>query len=97
MSKNLKQSKSLERVDMLSRKMDNMRVAEYVEMLSNPKKLIFMNFILGLVRGIGMGIGFTLLTALFIYLLVYVLRGWVDLPYIGRIIADLIRIIENYR
>jgi len=97
MSKKTKQPILIDKIDLLSRKMDNMRVAEYVELVSNPRKLILMNFLLGIVRGIGMGIGFTLLTALIVYLLVYVLRGWVDLPYIGRIIADLINIIENYR
>lgn len=97
MSKELKNPKLTKKIELLSRKMDNMRVAEYVELLNNPRKLLVMNFLLGIVRGIGMGIGFTLLTALFVYLLVYVLRGWVDLPYIGRIIADLIDIIENYR
>ncbi|AKL95554.1 hypothetical protein CACET_c21070 [Clostridium aceticum] len=85
-----------EKLENLSRKMDNMRVAEYVELNSNPKRLIFMNFLLGVVRGIGMGIGFTLLTGLIVALVAYVLRGWVNLPYIGRIIADLIKIIENY-
>lgn len=86
-----------DKLDNLSRKMDNIRIAEYVEMNSNPKRLIFMNFLLGLVRGIGMGIGFTLLTGLIIALLAYILRSWVNLPFIGKLIADLIEIIENYR
>ncbi|AOY77383.1 DUF5665 domain-containing protein [Clostridium formicaceticum] len=85
-----------DKLENLSRKMDNMRVAEYVELNSNPKRLIFMNFLLGVVRGIGMGIGFTLLTGLIVALLAYILRSWVNLPYIGKIIADLIKIIENY-
>lgn len=86
-----------DKLENLSRKMDNIRIAEYVEMNSNPKRLFLMNFLLGLVRGIGTGIGFTLLTGLIIALLVYVLRRWVDLPFIGKVIADLIEIIENYR
>ncbi|SES65732.1 hypothetical protein SAMN05660297_00120 [Natronincola peptidivorans] len=86
-----------DKLENLSKKMDNMRVAEYVEMVSNPKRLILMNFLLGMVRGIGMGIGFTLLTGLIIALLAYVMRSWVNLPFIGKLIADLIEIIENYR
>lgn len=80
-------------LEKLSRKMDNMRVAEYVEMVSNPKKIIFMNFVAGLARGLGMGIGFTVLAGVVIYLL----RSWVNLPYIGKIIADLLNIIDGYR
>lgn len=86
-----------DKLENLSKKMDDMRIAEYVEMNSNPKRLIIMNFILGLARGIGMGIGFTLLTGLIIAILAYVLKSWVNLPYIGKLIADLIEIIENYR
>ncbi len=48
-------------LEKLSVKMDNMRVAEYVEILNKPIKLIWMNFILGLARGLGMGIGLTIL------------------------------------
>ncbi|MCC5911955.1 MAG: hypothetical protein JJT76_16170 [Clostridiaceae bacterium] len=97
MSKDNKGPNLGEKMEKLSRKMDNMRVAEYVEMMANPKRLFLMNFVLGMFRGIGMGIGFTLLTGLIIASLAYVLRGWVNLPYIGKIIADLIEIIENYR
>jgi len=85
------------KIEKLSKKMDNIRIAEYVELNTNPKRLIFMNFVLGLARGIGMGIGFTLLSGLIIALLAYILRSWVNLPYIGRLIAELIDIIENYR
>lgn len=97
MPSNKKKPNMGDKLENLSRKMDNMRIAEYVEMNANPKRLIFMNFLLGLVRGIGMGIGFTLLTGLIIALLAYVLRSWVNLPVIGKLIADLIDIIENYR
>lgn len=77
----------------LSRKMDNMRVAEYVEMVANPKKIIFMNFLAGLTRGLGTGIGFTILGAIVLYLM----RRWVNLPFVGKLIAELLDIINAYR
>mgnify|MGYP001005153404 CR=1 FL=1 len=83
-------------LEKLSRKMDNVRIAEYVEINSNPRRLIFMNLFIGLSRGIGMGIGFTFLTGLIVAVLIYILKSWVNLPYIGKIIADLIKIIENH-
>ncbi|KAB3533154.1 DUF5665 domain-containing protein [Alkaliphilus serpentinus] len=88
-----KEKTSYRRLEALAKNMDNMRVAEYVAMINHPGRLIFMNFLLGLVRGFGMGIGFTILLGGLIYLM----RGWVNLPVIGRIIADLLDIIENYR
>lgn len=77
----------------LSRKMDNIRVAEYIEMISNPKRVIFLNFIAGLTRGLGMGIGFTVLAGIVLYLM----RSWVNLPVVGKLIAELLDIIDTYR
>lgn len=84
---------SVDKIDELSRKMDNMRMAEYIEMMSNPKRVIFMNFVAGLTRGLGMGIGFTVLAGI----VLYIMRGWVNLPVVGRLIAQLLDIIDTYR
>lgn len=80
-------------IEKLSRKMDNIRVAEYIEMVSNPKRVIFLNFIAGLTRGLGMGIGFTVLAGIVLYLM----RSWVNLPVVGKLIAELLDIIDTYR
>lgn len=97
MSHNEKTPNLEDKIEDLSKKIDNMRIAEYMEISTNPKRLIFMNFAIGIARGIGMGIGFTLLSGLIIALLAYILRSWVNLPFIGKLIADLIQIIETYR
>lgn len=88
-----KEITNMSHVERLSRKMDNMRIAEYTEMITNPKRIIWMNFIAGLARGLGMGIGFTILAGIVIYLL----QSWVKLPFIGKVIADLLDIIDAYR
>lgn len=88
-----KKEKERKVLEDLAVKMDNMRVAEYLALVTNPKKLIWMNFLLGLARGLGMSIGFTVLLAL----ILYIMRSWVNLPVIGKWIAELIHIIENYR
>ncbi|MCK9267401.1 MAG: DUF5665 domain-containing protein [Alkaliphilus sp.] len=80
-------------IEKISRKMDDIRVAEYIEMISNPKRVIFMNFIAGLTRGLGMGIGFTVLAGIVLYLM----QSWVNLPVVGRLIAELLDIIDTYR
>ncbi|NLK90138.1 MAG: hypothetical protein GX274_00995 [Clostridiales bacterium] len=84
---------NIDKIDELSRKMDNMRVAEYIEMASNPKRIIFLNFVAGLIRGLGMGIGFTILAGVVLYMM----RRWVNLPVVGRLIAELLDIVDTYR
>lgn len=81
------------KIERVSEKIENIRIAEHMEMVSNPKKIIYMNFVAGLARGLGMGIGFTVLAGIVIYLL----RSWVNLPFIGKIVADLLDIIDGYR
>jgi len=88
-----KENEQVNMLEKLSVKMDNMRVAEYVEILNKPIKLIWMNFVLGLARGLGMGIGLTILLGLFLY----ILQSWVDLPFIGKLIVDLLEIVEKSR
>ena len=88
-SERLLQSKTEELIS----RMEKLNLAEYVEMLHDPKLLIRINFLAGAARGVGMAIGFTLLGAFVIYILqrMVILR----LPIIGTFIADIIRIVQK--
>lgn len=77
----------------LSIKIEKMKLAEYVYLLQNPKRLLVINFLSGLARGLGMAVGFTLLGAFVIYILQRVVM--LNLPLIGDFIADMIRIVQN--
>lgn len=86
--------KSLEnKLESISLALEKAKISEYIEIINNPKRLLIVNFVGGLARGLGMAIGFTILAAL----IVYVIRQLVDLPLIGQYIAELLNIIENYR
>ena len=82
-----------EKINKISENLEKARIAEYGEIMNNPKRLIYHNFLYGLARGLGTAIGLTVLAAV----LLYILRQIVDLPLIGEYIADLLDIIENYR
>ena len=77
----------------LMRDLEKTRISEYVDMLNKPMKLLYVNFMIGLARGLGTAIGLTILAAIFFY----ILNQIVDLPLIGKHIARLIEIIENYK
>ncbi len=81
------------KIDDLSQSLDKSRIREYAEIVSSPKKLIYLNFMAGLAKGFGSAIGFTMLAAI----VAYILHSWVNLPLIGQYIAKLLDIIENYR
>ncbi|KUO95574.1 DUF5665 domain-containing protein [Ferroacidibacillus organovorans] len=64
----------------------------YVTLLQRPWYMIWLNFIGGLARGVGIGIGFTMLAALLVIILQKI-SVW-NLPFIGAYIADIVRIVQ---
>jgi len=76
----------------ISIQMEKLKLVDYVELLENPLRMLWLNFIGGLARGFGMAIGFTLLGALFLYILQKIII-W-KLPVLGDFIADLIKLVK---
>ena len=81
-----------ERLERLSFAIEKMNLAEYTSLLNSPLRLLWINFLAGTARGLGLGIGFAVLTAG----LVYILRGLMraHLPIIGDFIATIVRIVD---
>lgn len=73
--------------------MEKMKLAEYVDLLHSPWRLLWINFISGIARGLGIAIGFAILGAV----IVIVLRKLVDLnlPVIGGFVADIVEIVQQ--
>jgi len=80
------------KIEELSLNLERMKLAEYVELLNNPKRLLLINFISGLARGLGIAVGFTLLGALVLYILQRIVV--LNLPVVSDFIADLVRLVQ---
>lgn len=82
-----------ERLEKLTFAMEKMNLAEYTALLQNPWRLVWVNFIAGSARGLGLGIGVAILSAV----LLYILRGlmMVNLPYISDFIATIVRLVDQ--
>jgi hypothetical protein len=80
-------------LEKLVRQLESMRVAQYMELLEKPARLIFINFVAGISRGLGIAIGATLVFALMIEGLRQLIL--LNIPGIGNFIADIIRIVES--
>jgi hypothetical protein len=70
--------------------LERMRLSEYIAMMQQPRRMIFLNFIAGLSRGFGFVLGMTVLMGLALF----VLRELVDLPLIGKYIARIVDIVR---
>ncbi|HBS60589.1 MAG TPA: hypothetical protein DEA44_15175 [Firmicutes bacterium] len=81
------------RLTQLVHHLEAMRVADYVELLQKPHRLIALNFLAGLSRGLGIALGATLLVALVLNFLQRLLI--LNIPGIGNFVAEIIRIVEQ--
>ncbi|MBM7624293.1 DUF5665 domain-containing protein [Sporohalobacter salinus] len=70
-----------------------MGIAEYIEMVKSPKRMIYINFLAGLARGLGIVVGATLLGAIFLSVLFKIAD--LNLPLIGEYIARLVKIVKQ--
>ena len=74
-------------------KMEKGSLAQQVELLRQPWRMVYLNFLAGLARGFGIAVGLTLLGAVFLSVL-YRMAD-LNLPLIGKYIADLVKIVQE--
>lgn len=79
------------KLDEIALSLEKTKIVEYVDLINNRKRLLYINFIQGLARGFGMAVGFSLLGALIIYLMRQLIR--LNLPIIGDFISEIVRIV----
>ncbi len=72
---------------------EKMKLAEYVELLNRPLRLMYINFIAGLARGIGIAVGFTVLGAIVVIFLRRLVA--LNLPLIGNFIAEIVYTVQS--
>lgn len=81
-------------VTVLADLLEKMRLAEYIAYLNRPVRLLLINFAVGLLRGLGAAVGASLLFGLVIIWLKDL--GMLNLPVIGGIIAELVKIVNSH-
>lgn len=93
MDKEVQQAEFLTRqMEKLVRHFESLRIASYMELLEKPAKLIFINFVAGLSRGLGIAIGATFIFALMLEFFRRLIL--LNIPGIGGFIAEVVHIVE---
>lgn len=77
--------------------LEDHRCYEFVEMMNNPWKLFWRNFLIGVAKGLGFALGLTILAAIAGYTIVALLKPLLSLqlPVIGGLIADIIESVQS--
>ena len=82
--------------EQLTRTMEKTRIAEYVDYLEHPGRLLWSNFLIGLASGLGGTVGLAIVLGAFVFVIQNLIM--LNLPVISDFIADFIRMIqENYQ
>lgn len=79
-------------INRLANHFEKARIADYVDLMQKPKRMVFLNFISGVAKGFGFAVGFTILGALLVYILQKVLV--LNLPVISDIIAEMVKLVQ---
>ena len=77
----------------LTRTMEKTRIAEYVEYLEHPGRLLLTNFLIGIARGLGSSIGLAIVIGVFAYFVQKLVM--LNLPGISDFITRFIVMIQN--
>ena len=81
-----------ELIERLTDTLERMHLDEYLEFVSNRKRMLWRNLLYGMVRGLGFALGFSVLGALAIVLLKNLVLE--NIPVIGDFLAEVIHAIE---
>lgn len=81
----------INQIDDLNQKLLKSNIIEISQLLGNRKRLLVVNLISGISKGIGIGIGVTLITAILVWILQKIVT--LNIPIIGKYVADIVEIV----
>lgn len=84
----------MKKLEEISERMQGLNLAEYIEMVRSPRRMLVINFVSGLARGLGIAIGATVLGAIFLIFLLDLAQS--NIPLIAEFVAKIIKIVETY-
>jgi hypothetical protein len=82
-----------EKIHKMAQQMEHTTIADYIQLLNSPRKLIWTNFLAGMSRGVGIAIGFTLIASTIVYVLQIIISF--NLPIVGQFIAEIVKHVQT--
>jgi hypothetical protein len=86
--------KQAQQLESLARRLENSGVAEYVKLSQQTAKILWLNFISGVARGLGFTIGATLVLAVIYKILAWIIR--MNIPYLTELLKQIMQIAQGY-
>ncbi|HXW50665.1 MAG TPA: DUF5665 domain-containing protein [Candidatus Acidoferrales bacterium] len=80
-------------VDRIAKIVERMNLGDYVGLLQRPARLLWLNFVAGLARGLGTILGATLLVSLILALAHRIIET--NLPGVSQFLASFVRLLQD--
>ena len=74
-------------------RLESLQLAEYLRYIQDTRRLMRVQFLGGLFRGMGMAVGFTLLGAVLVLILKLLAQR--NLPLIGNFLVEIMNIVQS--
>jgi hypothetical protein len=92
-SKNDQTANLIDKIEGLSTELEGLSLEPYMILVREPQKLFYINFLVGVVRGIGMAISFSLVGAIIVLVMQRLIVF--NIPQICQFIAEISRIVDQ--
>jgi len=85
--------KQIAQLDKLAQRLENSGVEEYVRLSQNTSKILWLNFLSGIARGLGFTLGTAVVLAV-LYKIISKLIG-MNIPYLTELLTDFIIMVKT--
>ncbi len=85
--------KQIDRLDGLAARLENSGVAEYVKLSQNTRKILWLNFLSGVARGLGFTVGTSIVLAVVYKILSRIIS--MNIPYLTDMLRQLVETVKG--
>jgi len=86
-------TKQVQQLDALASRLEHSGIAEYVKLSQCTGKILWLNFISGIARGLGFTIGATIVLAIIYKIIRYIIS--MNIPYLTELLRQVMEIVKN--
>lgn len=83
----------IDKLDKLADRLDNIGISEYVKLSQNIWKILGLNFLSGIARGLGFTVGTAIILAVAYKILSQVIS--MNIPYLTEMLTEFIDLVQN--
>ena len=85
--------KQIDQLDKLAQRLENSGIADYVKLSRNLPKVLWLNFLSGVARGLGFTVGTAIVLAILYKVVSQIIS--MNIPYLTELLNELVMMVQN--